>query len=340
MLLSWTDAAFREAGRSLSAGAHALLLSGPAGLGKRLLAEHLAAWRLCETPEPAGACGRCHSCHLLLAGHHPDRVVLEPRSEAGTGEGAEGEGGDPPAKSRAKPSRYIVVDQVRELLAQLELVPHGQSGRVILIDPAEQMNAAAANALLKTLEEPAPRTIFILVTRAEERLPATVRSRCRRLPLGLPAADEALAWLRSEGVVEPEQALRLAGGAPLRARTLANTDIMDRWNALKKNPSVDTLRTLEWDTTPEGLSMLCDLLQRLCVDLLRMAVGARPAYAGDDAGPFATLARRLPAPATADFCRDLTRIRARIRHPLNGSLVRDQMLLGYERLLGEGMLAP
>lgn len=340
MHLSWNETPFAEAARSLAGGTHALLLSGPEGIGKRLLAEALIGWYLCEAQAPGGACGHCASCHLLQAGHHPDRIALEPRAESAAGEGAEGEGESAPAKSRAKPSRYIVVDQVRELLSHLELVSHGRSGRVVLVDPADRLNAAAANALLKTLEEPAARTIFILVTSAEERLPATVKSRCRRLPLGLPTPDEALAWLQGEGVAEPEQALRLAGGAPLRARTLAQTDMMDRWNAVKKNPSARNLRALEWDTTPEGLGVLCELLQRLCVDLQRAATGAPSAYAGSNDAPVIALAARLSAPAVADFWRALGRIRALIQHPLNGALVRDQMLLGYERLLGEGAGAP
>lgn len=340
MLLSWHIPVFSELRRALEGGAHAVLLSGPAGIGKRVLAEHAVGWRLCESPTPAGPCGSCAACHLLQAGNHPDRILIEPAMDAAREEGGETEQGEEgaeassrPAKGKAKASRYITIDQVRELRKQLELVPHGPTGRVVLLDPADQMNLAAANGLLKTLEDPAPGTIFLLLTSTEKRLPATVRSRCRRLRLGLPPQQAALQWLRSEGIEAAEQALRLAGGAPLRAKDLTSTNITEQWNRLTQKLTSGSFRTIDWETTPEGLAHLCLLLQMLCVDLQRTRTGQAPAYASGDGRSLLAVASQLPAAAVSDFWRDLGRIKSLIQHPLNGALVRDQMLLGFERLM-------
>lgn len=331
MIYPWLQGAFLTSRESLKAGAHALLLSGPRGLGKRALAEHLTQWRLCDAPGDGGGCGQCQSCHWLAAGNHPDRIALEPAAESEEEGSANPD--TPPSKAKGKPSRYIVVDQVRTLLSQLELAPHTPLGRVVIVDPAQQMNQAAANALLKTLEEPAPRTIFILVTSAEERLPMTVKSRCRRLSIGLPEPAAGVAWLMTEGVTQAAaQALRLAGGAPLRARELVDTELMQRWGRLTQRLDADSLRRLGWETTPEALADLCVTLQMLCVDLQRLQAGSEPQY--DERGSaLGVIARRLPAPAISDLWREVGKARALIQHPLNGALVRDQLLIGFERML-------
>ena len=183
--------------RARDAMAHALLLCGAPGLGKRDFAQRFVRGLLCETPSNGDACGHCRACLLLAAGSHPDWVTVTfglrrdgtPRSE-------------------------IVVEQIRELSARLAMNSQFGGWQVACIDPADAMNAAAANALLKTLEEPSTRTLLILLADAPWRLPQTIRSRCQRVDFELPPTEQALAWLRGQGVQEAVPALQAAGGNP------------------------------------------------------------------------------------------------------------------------------
>jgi DNA polymerase III subunit delta' len=199
--------------------AHALLLGGPAGNLKSDLAYAFAASLLCECPEPTGAaCRRCAACNWLEQGNHPDFRWLRPEiaeeaSEAGKEgkEVREGKGG----------SKEITIDQVRALGDFLTIGTHRAGNRVILVTPAEAMNRNTANALLKSLEEPRPGTVFILVSDHLERLLPTVRSRCRIVHVGQPDKQLALEWLKEQGVADGEQWLALAGEAPELAKKIA-----------------------------------------------------------------------------------------------------------------------
>ncbi|HEY5863202.1 MAG TPA: DNA polymerase III subunit delta', partial [Casimicrobiaceae bacterium] len=161
---------------------HALLLTGPRGIGKRALALEFARGLLCESPRAGGgACGECSSCRYVAAGQHPDLRVVEPVAVDDDGV--------------ATPVEWIAVDSIRALIDWAQLTSHRRVAKVAVIEPAERMNAAAANALLKTLEEPPPSTYLILVSAAPGRLPATVRSRCRRKVAPAPEAAASRAWL-------------------------------------------------------------------------------------------------------------------------------------------------
>lgn len=186
--------------------AHALLFGGPAGLGKQRLAERLTGLLLCATPTPAGdACGQCQSCGWLQVGSHPDLTRLMPEE---TG-------------------KAIKVDQVRDLCIELGMTSHAGRYKVAIVAPAEAMNANAANSLLKTLEEPTPQTVLILLSEAPGRLLPTVRSRCRALHVGPPPHTEAAAWLKAAANIDdPERYLRAANGAPLAAADLAAGEVL------------------------------------------------------------------------------------------------------------------
>lgn len=179
---------------------HALLLATPAGLGKRSMATALQASLLCESPLAEGfACGRCRGCQLLAAGSHGDaiRVTFGYRDDG---------------KLRTE----IVVDQVRELCARFAQTSARGGWRIAIIDPADALNHNAANALLKTLEEPEPGVLIILVADDMARLPATIRSRCQRIEIAAPARETGVAWLLAQGVPEADaaSALDLADGNP------------------------------------------------------------------------------------------------------------------------------
>ena len=182
---------------------HALLLTGAVGIGKRAFARWLAECLLCRAPTAAGACGACASCRQLLAEAHPDYRELRP----------EGAG--------------IRIDAVRELMTWQQMsTPEGR-WRVALLDGADTLNRNAANALLKTLEEPADGALLLLVADRPGALPATVRSRCQTVALGAGNRDAALDWLaaRLDGARDrAAAALALANGAPIAALALADPE--------------------------------------------------------------------------------------------------------------------
>ncbi len=218
MSIPWLETEQKALNAALEADrfGHAPLLYGPGGIGKRAFSHWLVARILCQAEQGQRPCGTCRSCLLLQAGTHPDLFL------AGV----------------AEEKTQITVDQVRKLCAGLQLTPSIGDQRVGLIEPAERMNANAANALLKTLEEPSSRAWLILVSDRAELLPATVRSRCQKLALHPPRRPEALRWLQSEsGTASPDDlnmALDFSGDAPLRAREIIERDGLSRGRAIRE----------------------------------------------------------------------------------------------------------
>jgi DNA polymerase-3 subunit delta' len=182
---------------------HALLLSGPRGVGKQRFAEALLGYLLCASPGET-ACGQCHGCHMLAAGYHPDLLRVSPE---------EGK-------------RQIRIDPIREVNTFVSQTAQQGGHRVIVLSPAEAMNVAAANALLKSLEEPGARTQFLLLADVPSRMLATIRSRCQHWSLPLPEQEQSIDWLAKSlgGRDEAVFWLQVAGGLPLLAAELATPD--------------------------------------------------------------------------------------------------------------------
>lgn len=193
---------------------HALLLTGPEDIGKSRFALALARRLLCRQPAEGLNCGHCHACELSGSGSHGDFLWLEPEEK----------------------SRVIKIDAIRRLVDFTNRTAGFGTFKVAVLSPAENMNTNAANALLKSLEEPSSGTYLILVSHRPHGLPATIRSRCQLLRLGLPDATQAITWLRQRGV-EPgrcEQLLQLAAGRPLLAERLQQEAGMPRLAAIRE----------------------------------------------------------------------------------------------------------
>lgn len=183
---------------------HALVLSGPAGIGKLRLARAFLEALLCQQPQGGLACGRCQSCHLAAAGSHPDLALVMPEEK----------------------SKVIKIDQIRDLVSFFSKTAQYGGRRVALLSPAESMNRNAQNALLKTLEEPGAGAFLLLLCDQPSRLLPTVRSRCQQRQLGAPDAAVAQAWLAEQtGSADSARALlAAAGGAPLKALALEQAE--------------------------------------------------------------------------------------------------------------------
>lgn len=207
-VLPWqVDLWLQLAGRAQHA--HAYLLHGPAGIGKRLLAEQLMALLLCQRPVEARACGECKACQLLAAQTHPDHYVLEPEEV----------------------DKAIRVDQVRDLVGFVTQTAQLGGRKVILLEPAEAMNLNAANALLKSLEEPSGDTVLLLISHQPSRLLPTIKSRCVQQACPLPGRQQSLDWLAARlpelGPELREQLLTLAAGSPLAALKLHEQKVLE-----------------------------------------------------------------------------------------------------------------
>ncbi|AGA91110.1 DNA polymerase III, delta'' subunit [Thioflavicoccus mobilis 8321] len=308
---------------------HALLISGPTGIGKRRLATAFVDALLCSAPGSdqgvnGGACGRCADCHLLAVGNHPDRLAAGP---------------DPEAKSNE-----IRVDAIRELIDREGLTPHRGRRKVVVIDPAHQLNRAAANSLLKTLEEPAPTTLLVLIAEEPNRLPATIRSRCQRLALSPPSESAALEWLAGRvGDRDPRRLLHLAHGAPLRALDYLADGRLERHETLfegfhgvlagRRDPVTEARGWIELDP-----ALSCEWLAGWVSDLLRLT--ADPACDClidlERHAVLKGLAQGLePAPAHR-YLQRVFEARGQVDSTINKQLLFESLLIGLAGLRGSG----
>lgn len=223
----WQQTAYERAIASLDEGrlGHALLVCGPQRIGKRALVEHLAKRVLCLTRDADGEpCGQCRSCKVFAQRSQFDPVETRPD---GSLSHPWGHSAHPDMRfvgyeinqKTGKPRSEILIEQARDIGSWLALTSQFGGAQVVIVDPADAMNSAAANALLKTLEEPLPNRYLWLVSAQPSRLPATIRSRCQRLELALPGQAVALQWLLDQGKprADAEAALAAAQGDPGQA---------------------------------------------------------------------------------------------------------------------------
>ena len=252
MLLSWLERPFAAVVASAAAGRlpQGLLVHAAPGAGGLQLVKRIAQLILCTGATPA--CGSCSACRRVDSGEHPDLPRVQPQEDS--------------------KSQQITVDDVRAACEQLVLTSYEGRGSVAVVHPADAMNPNAANALLKTLEEPRPRLHVILSTSRPSALPATIRSRCLTLRVAPPGRAEVLAWLQRERP-SPDWAAALdaTAGAALDARDADPAALRqlrdDTWAALRaaRQATLDVVRTADlWakDALPLRLNCIESYLTR------------------------------------------------------------------------------
>jgi DNA polymerase-3 subunit delta' len=346
MLPPWLSTLSAQLGGMGSRMPHAILLHGQAGIGKRLLGRVVARGLLCESPDVArrvaGGCGVCPACVWFDQGNHPDfrRVTtevlalaegIELADEDGDADGVEIEAGS--NRSKRAPSKEIKVDQIRALHGFLAVATHRSGTRLVLLYPLEALNDVAANALLKMLEEPPPRTVFILVADHLGRIPATIVSRCHKVLVTSPSKTEAIDWLKRQGVADAESALALAGGAPLAALELAQDEEATRSHqalvAFLARPDVEgALATAEsfGRSAPASLIHWIQLWLADCISV-RLATAIR--YHPAQFKVIAQLAGAARLDALMTLMQRVNALRRTIDHPLNTRLMLESLLIAY-----------
>lgn len=317
---------------------HALLLIGQRGLGKFQLAQQFAASLLCEQPANDGqACQRCLACNWFAQGNHPDFRLLQPEAMAEDAEAEEG---------KKKASQQITIDQVRGLDDFLNIGTHRDGLRIILVNPAEAMNRNTANALLKTLEEPAPNTLFLLVSNEPLRLLPTIRSRCQSVPVPVPSPRLTEAVLAEAGVSEAGRWLALAGGSPMLAIELAaggSTAWLETLVArLANGGRIDPLalageleKAVKESKGKLALKAIVEALQKWLVDLTLVANGQSVRYFLPQQSTISSLAAMISAVKLIRFYREMVKRRQEAEQPLNARLFLEGIFLDYRALFAK-----
>jgi DNA polymerase-3 subunit delta' len=318
---------------------HAILFHGAAGIGKADFIEAFAQSLLCENVRPDGhACGACASCGWFAQGNHPDyrRVRPEAMEDEAPADGEEGGDADKKAKSAKTASKEIKIEQVRALSDFMNISTHRQGLRVVVLYPAEALNMPASNALLKTLEEPPPGTVFLLASNGLDRLLPTILSRCRKFALPLPDHAAALAWMESQGVADADGWLREQGGAPLAALARAESGSREELDMLLQvlaQPSVDAALRVADKLSKAPLATLVAWQQRWLYDVFSYKLSGAIRYYPRYQRELAALAGRVHTANLMRAIKSANERRAVADHPLSPKLFVEDMLLDYTACL-------
>ena len=322
---------------------HAILLQGRAGIGKFNFARTLAQGLLCESPLASGLpCESCGACGWFAQGNHPDFRQIEPEALAQSVEASEQPKDQDIEESKSagkKASIQIKVSQVRELADFVNLSTHRNGMRIIIIHPAEALNINTANALLKTLEEPPPGTLLILITHQAHRLLPTILSRCQKVDMPLPANELAMDWLTERGVKNAKLCLAQASNAPLAALDLS----IDSYQSARKAFVADISQAKAFDPLQAAesyqkaeLFLVVNWLQKWVYDLVSFKLTGEVQYHPDFADNLQDLSKSVNLSVLLDFQRELAATQRVINHPLNPLLLLESLFLSYSNIFELG----
>ncbi len=327
-LYPWQTNVWRQLSEMRQRMPHALLLQGKRGIGKMDFSLHLARSLLCDRPEQdLQPCGGCESCKWFEQDNHPDFRLIEPGEvEAGV---------EDESPSSAKPARknQISVDKVRELGEFLNLSSHRAGLRIVLLHPAEGLNLASANALLKMLEEPPAGVLFLLVTHQPQRLLPTIRSRCNIIGMPVPMRLDAEAWLTTQGVQNAMQRLAYAGGSPLQALQdqVAELRASDLVGHLGQGRRMDPFAAAGF-AVKLGVVEVVTLMQKWLYDLYALSLTGQLRYHLNERESLQALAKGVDLHRLLEFQRVLDEARRHALHPLNADLQLESLMIQYSQV--------
>jgi DNA polymerase III subunit delta' len=320
----WQSASWTRLTQHHKSLAHALLIHGKIGIGKRQFAQALSQYLLCDNPINGLACNSCAKCTWFNEGNHPDFILIAPE---------DGSSDDESTKKTTKKTQ-ISVSQIRLLIEKLSLTNHSTNARrIVLICPAEALNVASANALLKALEEPPDNTLFLLVTHQLNRLLPTIISRCQRIAMPLPDKEVAGAWLIQQGIKEVDALLAYCGGSPLLA--LDESEKMANLSAIFKQLSLGVrLDIFSCLSLLMGMSMddAVSIMQKWLCDLTYQCHQTATQFNYQQSGALQALAKSVNLVKLMDFERALIDAKRTALHPLNQELQLTGLLAQYQKI--------
>lgn len=321
----WQDKLWQALNQDRQKLHHAFLMHGRAGIGKYDFALSFSQALLCPHTDNGGhACNQCSSCHWFNDESHPDFRLVSPEQEVGPDEEAL-------AAKKTKKKTQISVAQIRELADFLNLSSHQTSGlRIVLINPAEALNLASANALLKMLEEPASGVIFILVAHQLQRLLPTITSRCQKINMPVPNETQAMAWLNMKGVQNPQQQLAYLEGSPIKV--LNEQAQFEQLSAIWKHLALG--RKLEPQAAASILianSVETGVIavQKWLYDIVTVRLGQQARYHLQHANALQALADKVNLGRLFDLQKKTEELRKLATHPLNHELQMESLLVEY-----------
>ncbi|MEN8177645.1 MAG: DNA polymerase III subunit delta' [Pseudomonadota bacterium] len=301
---------------------HAMLFAGPEGVGKANFALAFAQSLLCANPDDQGEpCGECRHCHLLQAGNHPDFQMVSPEEGSKSGD--------------------IKIDMIRNLTSSATLTAQSGGYKVVIVKPAERMNSAAANSLLKTLEEPVSNTLLMLLSDHPSRLLPTIRSRCQQFKFPYPKRDEATQWLASHiDSGDARSLLDLAGGAPLNALKMDSDETLSRrleilraFIGIGQNQLDPVKIVAEW--SKHDYKQLMEWLTGWIIDMLRLQVSQQPPllYNWDEKQTLQRIAEQLNSGVLQRFLIQIYEVRNLTDSNLNPQLMLEKLLIDWQTCL-------
>ncbi len=333
----WQHKIWQKLLRNSGLRGHALLLKGKQGIGKYDFARYLAQSLLCTDHKAEHkACGACLSCGWFKQNTHPNFYAILPeglkRNSAEQGEKEDSEEKSSTATTKKNASQHISIEQIRKLNDFVYLTGHQHGYKIVLIYPAESMNKAAANALLKKLEEPPENVLFILVTHQAQRLLPTIRSRCQQIAMPIPDVATSLAWLTQHAISDPHISLAAAGYSPLSALLLNADEHAQQYqqfiqlmsHATRMNPVAGAQLMQE-----VNLPVVVKWLQQWCYDLVSYRTTGKIRYFLNQLASITRVSRQIDLQACIAYARTLNARQQLARHPLNPRLFLEELLIDY-----------
>lgn len=324
----WQLQVWQQLNQSSQRMPHALLLHGRAGIGKYDFARSFSQALLCSNKNEQGlACEKCSSCSWFNDNSHPDFRLLSPEQETDSEE-------EVVSIKKTKKKTQISVAQIRELSGFLSLTSHRSNGlRIVLIHPAEALNIASANALLKMLEEPAEGVVFILVAHQLQRLLPTIISRCQKINMPIPDETQALAWLSEQGVQNAKQQLAYLDGSPIKVfnEQLQFNQLTEIWRLLALGHKLEphlAASTLIANSVETGIIAV----QKWIYDIVAMRLGHQTRYHTQHTSTLQALAEKVNLSRLFDLQKKTDELRRLALHPLNHELQMESLLLEYTRI--------